>query len=228
MAALDCAKSWRSSPTPPNTTPPARRRARRTQFADVRRHRLDRRHGHLPFLCAGRPLHLAAEDPADQFLHLRLQLLHQPLVLERPPRPLHRRRGRAADARLLPAQLHRGPVPVVGRHPLARRDDGARWSRWRAACATTHEFRRLHPPEDHPGVPTRAGRAGRPLCRPPVDQCRAADRRGREAPGAGEEAGDDPAVDGAGCAAKHRGEGASRRCRRSGASASRRPASRRR
>ena len=55
-------------------------------------HRLDRGHGHLPRLCARRPLHLAAQDPADQQLHLRLPLLHQPQELERPPRALHRRR----------------------------------------------------------------------------------------------------------------------------------------
>ena len=36
-----------------------------------------------------------------------------------------RRRGRRPHARLLPAQLHRGPVPLVGRHPLARLHDGA-------------------------------------------------------------------------------------------------------
>ncbi len=74
---------------PPSTTHPALPSGAEAQFDEVERHRLDRRHGHLPFLRAGRPLHLAAEDPADQFLHLRLQLLHQPLVLECAPRPLH-------------------------------------------------------------------------------------------------------------------------------------------
>ena len=38
---------------------------------------------HLPCLCAGRPLHFAAQDPADQLLHLRLRLLHQPRVEQR-------------------------------------------------------------------------------------------------------------------------------------------------
>jgi predicted DNA-binding helix-hairpin-helix protein len=36
---------------------------------------------------------------------------------QRRPRPLHDRRGRAAHARLLPAQLHRRPVPVQRHHP---------------------------------------------------------------------------------------------------------------
>jgi hypothetical protein len=44
--------------------------------------RLHRGHGHLPRLCAGRPLHQPAEDPADQLLHLRLRLLHEPRVVE--------------------------------------------------------------------------------------------------------------------------------------------------
>ncbi len=70
-------------------------------------------------------------------------------------------------------------------------------------------------------------RAGGPLCRPAVDQCRAADRRGREAAGAGEEAGDDPAFDGEAAHARSR-KRPSRRCGRRSASASRRAASRRR
>ena len=70
--------------------------------------------GHLPHLHAGRPLRLAAEDPADQLLRLRLPLLRQPRQLEqRAARALHGRGGRRADARLLPAQLHRGPVPQL-------------------------------------------------------------------------------------------------------------------
>ena len=48
----------------------------------------------------------------------------------------------------LQAQLHRGPVPVLRRHPLARRDDG-RDGRGRAAAAGRGEVRRLYPSEDH-------------------------------------------------------------------------------
>jgi predicted DNA-binding helix-hairpin-helix protein len=39
---------------------------------------------------------------------IRLPLLHQPQELQRAARPLHGGRGGAADAGLLPAQLHRG------------------------------------------------------------------------------------------------------------------------
>ena len=116
-----------------------------------------------------------------------------------------RRRGGAADHGFLQAQLHRGPVPVVGRHPLARRDDG-RDGRGRAAAARGRKVRRLHPSEDHPRMLGRTARAGGPLCRPAVDQCRAADRRRREEARAGKAAGNDPAVDGQ-PAQQDRGEG---------------------
>ena len=39
-------------------------------------------------------LYLAAEDSADQSLHLRLPLLREPQELERTPRPLHAARSR--------------------------------------------------------------------------------------------------------------------------------------
>ena len=96
--------------------------------------------GHLPLLCAGRPLHLAAEDSADQLLHLRLHLLRQPLVLERRARALHGRGGRRADARLLQAQLHRGPVPLLRHHPLARLHDGRAGARRARSLRETHKF----------------------------------------------------------------------------------------
>ena len=50
-------------------------------------------------------------------------------------RPLHGRGGRPADARLLPAQLHRGPVPQLGHHPLARLHDGAAGRGGARCCA---------------------------------------------------------------------------------------------
>lgn len=68
---------------------------------------------HLSRLHAGRALHLAAQDPADEQLHLRLPLLHQPEELERAPGSLHGAGGRAAHPGLLPAQLHRGTVCAV-------------------------------------------------------------------------------------------------------------------
>ena len=100
-----------------------------------KRHRLDRGLGHLPQLCARRPLHLAAEDPAHQLLHLRLPLLRQPRHEQRAARALHGRRSGAAHARLLPPQLHRGPVPQLGDHPHRPTTRWSRWSRSRACCA---------------------------------------------------------------------------------------------
>ena len=154
-----------------------------TQARQPRRQgdRLDRAgHGHLPRLCAGRALHLAAEDPADQFLHLRLPLLHQPQELERPPRALHGGGGGAAHPRFLPAQLYRGSVPLLGHHPLLKLHDGAD-RRGRAKPARGSRFPRLYPPQDHPGRRSRADPPGGAPCRPDVDQCRAADR-GRPRP----------------------------------------------
>jgi hypothetical protein len=52
------------------------------------RPRRHQRHGHLPQLHAGRALRVAAEDPADQFLRLRLPVLRQPPHLERAAGPL--------------------------------------------------------------------------------------------------------------------------------------------
>ena len=107
--------SSRSSPTPPSTTPPAppaaRRSATRSTASGIGS---TEGIGHLPQLRARRPLHLAAQDPAHQLLRLRLPLLRQPGHAATCARArFTRRRGRAAHARLLPAQLHRGPVPQL-------------------------------------------------------------------------------------------------------------------
>ncbi len=87
--------------------------------------RLHRRNGHLPRLRSRWALHFSAQDPSYQQLHLRLPLLHQPQELERPPRPLHRGRNRAAHAFLLQTQLHRRAVPFLRHHPLIQLHDGA-------------------------------------------------------------------------------------------------------
>src|SRR5215203_5206257 len=50
---------------------------------------------HLPRLHARRAVRVAAEDPSDELLPVRLRELHQPTLLERRPRPLFDRRGRA-------------------------------------------------------------------------------------------------------------------------------------
>ena len=52
-----------------------------------------------------------------------------------------------ADARLLPSQLHRRPVPLLRHHPLARLHDGAARAR-REDAARGARLPRLHPSED--------------------------------------------------------------------------------
>jgi hypothetical protein len=59
-------------------------------------------------------LRLAAEDPADQCLRVRLRLLHQPGVVERAAGAVLGEGGGGPHAGLLPAQLHRRAVPVLG------------------------------------------------------------------------------------------------------------------
>ena len=177
-------RSCASSPTPPSTTPPAPPPARRSARA-ARRPRLDQRHGHLPRLYARRPLRLAAEDPADQLVPLRLRLLRQPPLLQHPARPLHGRGGRHPHARVLQAQLHRRAVPLLRRHAVARLHDGAAAAR-RPHPAPRPRLRRLHPPQGDPRGQPLAGRAGRPLGRPALDQHRAADRGQPRPPRAGE------------------------------------------
>ena len=182
----NCAASSRSWRTPRNTTPPALVAARQARLARTAGHRLHRRHGHLPRLYAGRPLRLAAEDPADQFLRLRLRLLHQPRRPANVPRARFTRRGgRRADAPFLQAQLHRGPVPLLRHHPLPRLHDGAD-HRGRPPAARGARLPRLHPPEDHPrcgaGIAGRAPASMPTGCRS-TSSCR---RREPEGAGAGE------------------------------------------
>ncbi len=123
------------------------------------RDRFDGRCGHLPRLRAGRTLHLAAQDPAHQFLRLRLRLLRQPVLIQRGTRAVLGRRGREADAGLLQAQLHRGPVPVVGYHPQPRLHDGGD----REGGAVAQGGPRLpwlHPPQGDPWRGAGADRGG--------------------------------------------------------------------
>ena len=74
-------------------------RQRTTGFPRRQGHGFDRaRHGYLPFLRAGRSLHLAVKSPADQCLPLRLSLLRQPHFQQRAAGALHGRRSREAYA----------------------------------------------------------------------------------------------------------------------------------
>ncbi len=107
---------------------------KRSLGREGRRHRLHRGHGHLPRLRAGWALHLAAEDPADQFLRLRLPVLHQPPLLQRAPGALHGGGGGHPHAGLLPPQLHRGAVPLLRHHQQPGLHDGAGGRAWPASC----------------------------------------------------------------------------------------------
>ena len=170
------------------------------------RHRLDRGHGHLPRLRAGWPLHQPAEDPADKFLRLRLPVLHQPPQQQRPPRPLHAGGSRYPHARLLPPQLHRGPVPELRHHPQPGLYDGAGGARGQAA-APGARLPRLHPSQDHSGRLARAAGRGGPLCRPAQHQRRAADREQPRASRAGEGHGRHPPFHGPHAPAHRRSKG---------------------
>jgi len=66
-------------------------------FGRPRRARLHRRFRHMPCLCAWRTMHLAIENPAYQFLHLWLCLLHQPLFEQCWARAFHAGRSRRGE-----------------------------------------------------------------------------------------------------------------------------------
>ena len=129
----------------------------------------------LPHLLRRRPVRHPAEGAADQSLRLRLRLLRQS-PLQRPAEGrLHPPGAGGAHHRLLPAQLHRGAVPLlrrVGRpRPHHRGHD-----RDPPAPAGGVRLLWLHPRQGHPrGRPPAhpaAGDAGRPAER----QHRAAQR----------------------------------------------------
>ncbi len=82
---------------------------------------------------------------------------------------------RASDARLLPAQLHRGTVSVLRHHPQPRLHHGAGGER-RAKTARGASLPRLHPSQDHSGSRRGADHGSRQICRPPQHQHRSADR----------------------------------------------------
>jgi len=94
-------------------------------------------------------MHLAFEDPADQLLHVRLCLLREPGLIQRPACPFHRARGRRADHRFLQAQLYRGAVPVLRDYPFARLHHGAARP-CRPVAARGTRLSRLYPPQVDP------------------------------------------------------------------------------
>ena len=151
--------------------------AHEARLARQGRARLHDRHGHLPFLHAGRPLRVAAEDPADQLLHLRLRLLHQPPLLECA-------RGRASASTRSSTSRSPSTGATTSRAcsspPASSSPPTTRWSSWsrsRGALREEHHFRGYIHLKTIPEASAGADRRGRPLCRPAVDQHRAADAR---------------------------------------------------
>ena len=199
-----------SSPTPPNTTPPAPRPGRRSAPPAA-----DGLGSTENGICH-------AYAPDGRCVSLLKILLTNFCIFdcaycinrrsERPPRALHGDEVVDAHARLLQAQLHRGPVPLL----RIIRSPTTRWSSWssREDAPPRARLRRLHPSEDHPGCEPVARRAGGPLCRPAVDQCRAADRRRPAPPGAGEGCRLDRTRDGPDARAHRRGDAPKRRALR--------------
>ena len=138
--------------------------------------RFDRGDGHLSRLRTRWPLYLAAQDPADQSLRVRLPLLRQPQEFERRAGAVHAAGSRRSHAVLLPAQLHRGAVPVLGhREELEPHDGTAGGSRPYPAGRT--RFSRVYPSQDHSRGRCRDRPPGGALCGPRIDQCRTADRQ---------------------------------------------------
>ena len=93
------------------------------------------------------------------FCMLRLRLLRQPPLQQRARARFTRRGGGRAHARLLQAQLHRGPVPVA-RASSARADyTMEQLVRVARTPARGARLPRLHPPQDHPRGERGADRA---------------------------------------------------------------------
>ena len=129
-----------------------------------------------------------------------MPVLRQPRDQQRAARPIFGGRSGTAHAGLLPAQLHRGPVPVQRHHPQPRLHHGAGGG-GRARAARRPRLSRLHPPQDHPRRVGRTAGARGPLRRPAEHQHRAAHRRRPGRAGARERRRCHQAVDGAAVAA---------------------------
>ena len=104
-----------------------------------------------------------------------------------PPRALQRGRSRAADAGFLPAQLHRGPVPVLGASSASGDYTMEKLVEVARRLARGPSVRRLHPSQDHSRCLAGTAGGGRALGRSPEHQCRVADRGRAEGAGAGKE-----------------------------------------
>ena len=142
--------------------------------------------GHLPLLCARRPLHLAAQDPADQFLRLRLRLLRQPPLQQRPRAPASRpRRWSTLTLDFYRRNYIEGLFLSSGiiRSPDYTMEQLVRVARM---LREEHGFRGYIHLKTIPDAAPELIAAGRALRRPAVDQHRAADRASPRAARAGE------------------------------------------
>ncbi|CAA9350531.1 MAG: Biotin synthase related domain containing protein, partial [uncultured Gemmatimonadaceae bacterium] len=188
-------------------------RVERVAAAPERGGERDREHrgdGDLPQLHARRAVRVAAQGAPHQLLRLRLRVLHQPAVELRGARAVQGGRGGEARPRLLPPELHRGAVPLVGHHPQLRLHHGAAGAGGEDA-ATRPRLRRLHPPQDDPRGERGADRRGGALGRPAEHQRRAAHAGGARRARAGEVAAHDPPLDDGHPRRDRRGEERARR-----------------
>ena len=145
--------------TPPSTTPPARPQARRNARRQDRP-RLDQRYGHLPRLYARRPLRLAAEDPANQLVPLRLRLLRQSPFLEHRA-PASRSSRSSPSPSSFTTKLYRRLFLSSG---VVKSPDHTMEELLRVAgtLRARPRLRRLHPSQGNPrGQPLRPCPAGR-------------------------------------------------------------------
>ena len=103
---------------------------------------------HLSQFCRGRPLHQPPQGSADQPLLLRLRILRKPPLPRGGTGSLRTAGTGGPDLAVLPAQLHRGPVPQLRRMAFAGpyvRADAAR----PGIAAPRVRVRRLYPRQSH-------------------------------------------------------------------------------
>ena len=136
-----CCRSSKSSPTPPSTMLRARRPAATKRKA---------RSGGIGSTTGAGICH--AYTPDGRCVSLLKILLTNFCIYDCAycvsrrssnvaARPLHGRGGRRPDARPLPAQLHRGTVPVVRHRARARTTPWPTWCGWRSTLRLEHGFK---------------------------------------------------------------------------------------
>ena len=167
-----------SSPTPPSTTP------RAPPAAPSPRNSLGGRgigstegsgicHSYAP---DGRCISLLKILLTNYCLYDCLYCVNR-VTQQRAAGALHGRRGRRAHARLLPPQLHRGPVPQLAESSAIPDYTMEQVVEVARVLREEHDFRGYIHLKTIPDAQRRAAAARRPLCRPAQHQRRAADAR---------------------------------------------------